>query len=239
MKLSIVIPAHNEEGYISNCLDSLNRYIVGDPKLLEIIVVDNASTDKTAEIANKFSGVRVVSEPRKGANYARQKGLEEAKGELIAYLDADTEISADWLYKIYEHFQGPKELICLSGPAYFFDLSDWHNIAMETYYNLVAKPTHTATGYMVIGSNFVVKKDALEQIGGFDTNIPFYGDDANIGRRLSRAGRVEFDKKFMVYTSGRRMAAEGVVKVSMRYAANYISETVIRKPISKRYNDIR
>lgn len=75
MKLSIVIPAHNEEGYISNCLDSLNRYIVGDPKLLEIIVVDNASTDKTAEIANKFSGVRVVSEPRKGANYARQKGL--------------------------------------------------------------------------------------------------------------------------------------------------------------------
>ena len=49
----------------------------------------------------------------------------------------------------------------------------------------------------------------------------------------------EFDKKFMVYTSGRRIAAEGVVKVNMRYAANYISETVIRKPISKRYNDIR
>jgi glycosyltransferase involved in cell wall biosynthesis len=239
MKLSIVIPAYNEEEYISYCLDSLNRYISDDSRLLEIIVVDNASTDKTAEVAGRFPGVKIINEPRKGASCARQRGLDEAQGDLVAFLDADTGINEDWLDRIYEQFNESEELVGLSGPAYFFDLPSWHNTAMRTYYNLIAKPTHKTTGYMVLGSNFVARIGVLKSIGGFDTSISFYGDDANIGRRLSKAGRVEFDRKFVVSTSGRRMIAEGPVRVSMRYAVNYISETVLKKPITKRYNDIR
>lgn len=239
MKLSVVIPAYNEEEYISYCLNSLSRYAFDDSRLLEVIVVDNASTDKTAEVAGRFPEVKVIKESRKGASCARQRGLDGARGDLVAFLDADTGINEGWLDTIYEQFSKSGDLVGLSGPAYFFDLSHWHNTAMKTYYNLIAKPTHKATGYMVLASNFVAKGEALRSIGGFDTSISFYGDDANIGRRLSKIGRVEFDKKFIVSTSGRRMIAEGAVRVSMRYAVNYISETVIKKPITKRYNDIR
>jgi len=239
MKLSVVIPAYNEEEYISYCLDSLNRHISDDPRLLEVIVVNNASTDKTAEVAGRFPGVRVINESLKGANYARQRGLSEAQGDLVAFLDADTGVNEGWLDRIYEQFNQSGDLVGLSGPAYFFDMSNWYNNAMKTYYNLIAQPAHKTTGYMVLGSNFVAKKEVLRSIGGFDTSISFYGDDANIGRRLSRVGRMEFDKKFVVSTSGRRMMAEGPIRVSLRYAVNYISETVFKRPITKRYNDIR
>jgi len=239
MKLSVIVPAYNEEAYIPYCLDSLGRYIGDDPRLLEVIVVDNASTDQTAEVAYRFPRVRVVYEPRKGVNHARQRGLNEAQGDLVAFLDADTGINEDWLGRVYKQFDQSGDLVGLSGPAYFFDMSNWHNTAMKTYYNLIAQPTHKTTGYMVLGSNFVAKKEVLKSIGGFDTSISFYGDDANVGRRLSQVGRIEFDKKFIVSTSGRRMLAEGPVRVSMRYAANYISETVFKKPITKRYNDVR
>lgn len=83
---SIVVPARNEEKLLAQCLKSLlEQDYVGD---YEIIVVDNASTDRTAEIASGF-GVKVVYEANVGTGPARQCGLLEARGEIIAFTDAD------------------------------------------------------------------------------------------------------------------------------------------------------
>src|SRR3989344_5411401 len=98
MKISVVIPAHNESKYIGRCLKSVFKY--GHKYLYEIIVVDNASTDDTAVVALSFPGVRVVREEKKGITCARQKGLETATGDIIAYIDADTEISQNWFETI-------------------------------------------------------------------------------------------------------------------------------------------
>src|SRR5689334_1513313 len=73
MKLSVVIPAYNEEKYIGACLDELITTAGSD--IYEIIVVDNASTDRTAAVARKYKGVKVVREDRKGLTRARQAGL--------------------------------------------------------------------------------------------------------------------------------------------------------------------
>ena len=76
MTISVIIPAYNEEKYIVSCLHS----ILGNApeNLKEIFVINNASTDKTAELAEKFPQVRVVNEPNKGLTKARQRGLQEA-----------------------------------------------------------------------------------------------------------------------------------------------------------------
>jgi len=103
----------------------------------------------------------------------------------------------------------------------------------------MAVPAYRAIGYMAVGGNLIVKKEALEKIGGFNTNIAFYGDDADLARRLSKIGKVVFDKKLAVHTSDRRLRQEGVTKTLTNYIANYISVAVLKKPITKRYNDIR
>ena len=94
MKLSVVIPAYNEEKFIGECLQSIFHEIEGKNYDLEIIVVNNASTDNTRDIVASHPKVKLVDEPDKGLVKARRAGFLASKGELIANLDADTRVTA-------------------------------------------------------------------------------------------------------------------------------------------------
>src|SRR5947209_11032880 len=119
MKLSIVIPAFNEENYIGQTLESILKN--APPELLEIIVVNNASTDNTAQIASRFEKVRVVNEPLKGLTRARQAGLLAAQGDILAYIDADSLVPQNWFSQLKKEFSQDPELIALSGPYIYYD----------------------------------------------------------------------------------------------------------------------
>jgi len=237
MNISVVIPAYNEEKYIGDCLRSVVQNRTDD--ILEIIVIDNASTDGTAEVARKFPGVRVVAEPQKGLTRARQRGLEEAKGDLVAYLDADTRMPAVWAAIVKKEFAEHPEMVSLSGPFHYYDLPPFEKLVAESLWALTAMPTFWIVGFMVLGANFVAKRSALLQIGGFDTTIAFYGEDTNIARRLSKAGKARFDMRFFIIGSGRRLMDEGVIRTFSRYAMNYFSTALYHKPVTQEYKDIR
>jgi glycosyltransferase involved in cell wall biosynthesis len=237
MKISVVIPAYNEEKYIGDCLQSVIDNRTDD--FLEIIVVNNASTDSTAAVAQRFLGVRVVAEPQKGLTKARQRGLMEAKGDLIAYLDADTRMPAEWPAIVKEEFARHPDMVCLSGPFHYFDLPSRKKFFAELMWTLTAAPTYWLLGFMVLGANFVAKRDALMQIGGFDTSIAFYGEDTNIALRLCKAGKVRFRTRFYIIGSGRRLTEEGLLRTFSRYAINYFSIAIKHKPYTENHNDIR
>ena len=97
LRFSVVVPAYNEEGFLAETLRSLRHQDYDGA--YEIVVVDNNSTDATAEIAGSF-GVRVVSELEPGVCQARQRGLSEARGEIVVSVDADTLYPPDWLSRI-------------------------------------------------------------------------------------------------------------------------------------------
>ncbi len=236
MKVSLVVPAHNEEKYISVCLESIAK---NGEELHEIIVVNNASTDRTQEIAASFSKVRVVTEPKKGANRARQKGVEESSGNIIAFIDADTKMPENWVKEIITNFQKDEELVCLSGPYIYYDVSALTKVSVWIYWNVFARAAYLFTGYMAVGGNLVVRREALEKIGGFDTNINFYGDDTDTAKRLHKVGKVKFNQKLIMRTSARRLKGEGFVLTVYRYVINFLSEVFMGKPINNDYKDIR
>jgi glycosyltransferase involved in cell wall biosynthesis len=238
MRLSVVIPAFNEEKYIGACLEKL--ITEAGEEIFEIIVVDNASTDHTAAVARKFKGVKVVREERKGLTRARQAGLLAAKGELVAYIDADTHIKPEWFHKVHKEFERNKRLVCLSAPYSLYDVSKWKRVAMWSYWNFLAYPTYALLmRYMVLGANFVAKRSVLLKIGGFDESIEFYGEDTDIARRLHKIGKVKFLRKSMVNSSARRMEAEGYVMTGVKYVSNFFSEVFLHRPASQRYQDHR
>jgi glycosyltransferase involved in cell wall biosynthesis len=237
MKISFVIPAYNEEHYIGNCLASIIRNKTTD--FYEIIVIDNASTDKTGEMAAGFPGVRVVREPMKGLTKARQRGLMEAKGDYIAYLDADTEMPPAWPTTLRREFEEHPEIVCLSGPFHYNDLPSFQNFIARLLWTISGPPTYWITGFMVLGANFVARRDALIKIGGFDTSIAFYGEDTDIARRLSAVGKVRFKMNFFIMGSGRRIIKEGLIKAFWTYTINYASVAFGKKIVTKEYNDIR
>lgn len=236
-KISLVIPAHNEEQYIRGCLESAISNSNG--KFFEIIVIDNASSDKTSEIAKEFSGVKIFKEEKKGTSHARQRGLDEVAGEFIAFIDADTRIPAGWIEKAEKEFSKNKNVICLSGPYKYYDGHSLKNNIVNFFWWLAAPIAYRFTGYMILGGNFIVKKSALEDIGGFDHNVKFYGDDTNLARRLSKVGKVKFDMNFFIYTSNRRFEHEGVFETCWRYGVNFLWQVLFHKSFTEKYHDVR
>ena len=79
----------------------------------------------------------------------------------------------------------------------------------------------------------------LFKIGGFDTAITFYGDDTNLSRRLAEVGKMKFDLKLTMYTSGRRLKGQGYLKMLWIYVLNFLSEAILKKPATKTSIDIR
>jgi GT2 family glycosyltransferase len=94
-------------------------------------------------------------------------------------------------------------------------------------------------GSMIQGGNVVLKRDAIEQIGGFDTTIAFYGEDTDIARRLNQVGNVKFTFDLKMFSSARRLKKEGMLTMAGRYTINYLWTIFRKKPFTKEYTDIR
>lgn len=245
MKLSIVIPAYNEENYIGRCLESIMAEKARDDFDVEIIVVNNASSDRTGEVARSFSSVRVVDESRKGLVRARQTGYEASAGDLVANVDADTLMPDGWIKRVFQEFSTDPKLVALSGPYVYYDLSFFTNWLVLFWYRmgkiigffntLITRRSET----MLQGGNFVLRRSALERAGGFDLNFDFYGEDTAIARKMSAQGKVKFTFRLPMYTSGRRLRAEGILTMALKYAMNFWWTLLFGKPYSKQYKDIR
>ena len=244
MRLSFVIPAYNEEAYLPACLESILAQTreLGDE--VEIIVVNNASTDRTREVALAYSGVRVVDEPRKGLTFARQAGFAASTGKLIANVDSDSRLTPGWVDKVLVNFAGDAKMVALSGPFVYYDLSPNQRVSVRVFY-AVAFLVYALNRYvlragsMVQGGNFVLRRDALEKIGGFNTAIAFYGEDTDIARRMNQVGTVKFTFDLKMFSSARRLKQEGVLKIAARYTLNYFWTTFRKKPFTEEYIDIR
>lgn len=236
MKISLIIPAYNEEKYIGACLQSVQKYGSG---LFEVIVINNASTDRTKEIASSFTGVKVVDEMHKGLPYARNRGLSEASGDLLAYIDSDCHLHEGWFEMVLQTFNKKVDMVCFSGPYRYYDLKGFHNICAQIGWWTSAPIAYRLVGYTLLSGNFVVKRSVLESIGGFNKDVIFYGDDMNLARRLAPYGKVVFNMNFFVYSSARRLLETGIIKTFYTYAVNFWWEVLFKKPFTHKHEDIR
>ncbi len=244
MKLSFVIPAYNEENLIGKCLDSILKQVADRPGEIEIIVVNNASTDRTREVASSFPGVVVVDESKKGITHARHAGFLTSSGNLIAFVDADTMLTSGWIDKVLKAFADNQNLVALSGPHIFHDLSRAFNFWVRLFYGIafisyLLNKFVFRVGSMLQGGNFVVKRSALQKIGGYNSKFDFYGEESDIARRLHPIGDVKFIFNLPIYASGRRIAAEGKLTTAWRYSINYFWAIFFKKPFTKTYIDVR
>lgn len=202
MKISVVIPAFNEEKYIAKCLESLKNQI--EPPY-EIIVVDNNSTDNTVKIAKKF-GVKIIKEKIQGIRPARDAGFNEAKGEIIARTDADTIAPKDWTKRIRESFSNDNTLLGLSGTAHYYNIPD-----ILQHKNWVATSAPKFVKFFMkhdgmLGFNLALRKKTWDMVKNEvcldDSQMH---DDADLAIHIAKYGKVFFDKEIVVHTSLRQL----------------------------------
>ena len=242
MKFSVIICAHNEARYLAACLHSL---LAQTRPPDELLVINNASTDETADVARRIPDVRVVDEPRKGLVVARETGRRAASGDVLVYVDADCRAPLAWLERIEAKFERDAALIALSGPYRFYDWDWWGRFLIRAYDVTLAPATQLLVkhllriGTIFYGGNFAVRSEALERIGGFDTSIEFHGEDTNLGRRLYAVGKVALYHDCYLYTSARRYVAMGKGSVIRLYVRNFTSELLHHRPKDVTHVDVR
>jgi glycosyltransferase involved in cell wall biosynthesis len=199
VRLSVVVPAFDEEAYLPATLASLARQQV--PGGFEVVVVDNASTDATAEIAARY-GARVVREETPGVCAARQRGTEEARGAIVVSTDADTVHPAGWLARLAERFDAD-DVVAVAGPCRYLDPPWWARVFPPGWFAVIGA-VHALTGRVLYltATNVAFRRDGFP---GYDTRLTQGGDEVDLLRRLRRRGRVVWDGGNPVLTSSRRM----------------------------------
>jgi glycosyltransferase involved in cell wall biosynthesis len=207
MKVSVVIPAFNEEAYIGACLESFMHQKV---KPDEIIVVNNNSSDNTVKIIKKYS-VLLVNEKKQGMIPARNRGFNEAKYDIIARTDADTIVPPDWIKNIKTHFKN-KNIIALTGPADFYDQDEDTSIsnyrtkvavqALKSYLNILKSVLNHDC---LFGPNYALRKDIWDKIKNeVCLDDKAVHEDIDISIHLAPLGIIKFDKRLVVSSSLRR-----------------------------------
>lgn len=238
--ISVVVPAYNEDDFLPRCLDSViqqdyaGRY--------EIIVVDNASTDKTAEVASRY-GVKVVFEGRRSPAWARQRGLLEAQGEIMAFVDADTIVPRNWLTTMARRFVLDHRIVSVTGPHSYFDsgrfvrvvsyVVNFLGITVDHLFRRIARK-----GGPLWASNCAVRRQALLEVGGFDTTKKFRGEDCELSLKLKEKGKLSLLPGLFVQTSSRRFRTEGILSAYWNYLINYFCVLFCRQPASDHLEDI-
>lgn len=207
--VSVVIPAYNEEVNIVRALYSLSRNVVPFP--VEIIVVNNNSTDRTAEVLKRFNVVTVF-QPKQGCGPARQLGQEVARGKFILTADADCLYPPDWIRKMTETLRG-ENVSCVYGRYSFIGSVDkprWKFFVYELLRDAYAEFRHIKRPFMnALGMSMGYIREHGIKVGFIDRNIR--GEDGRMCFALMQHGRVKQlrDRSIRVWTFPRTLDKEG------------------------------
>jgi len=142
-------------------------------------------------------------------------------------------------------FDGLYPPAAVTGPYRFYDWDIFGRALIRLYDYTAAPLTHVLAQYVfgigavLYGGNFAVTRAALDAIGGFDTSIEFQGEDTNLARRVSRAGRVRLSQPCWVFTSARRYKTMGRGRVFGLYVRNFCSEIFFHRPSDTTHEDVR
>jgi glycosyltransferase involved in cell wall biosynthesis len=228
MKVTVVIPAFNEEENIANCLDSLTLQKTDYP--FEVIVVDNDSSDNTVNTVKSYRkslNLRLISEKRKGRGMARFTGFLHAEGEIILSTDADTVLPPDWIQKLVDEINKDNATLALTGPCHFRDCGLVRRVILN-----FAQPAFMV-GYRIVfghywlsGFNFSVKKSAYIKAGEFNPNLNTL-EDVELAFRLAKIGRIGYIST-RVLVSGRRFK-QGMIKGTWSYIRPFLQLYLLKR----------
>jgi GT2 family glycosyltransferase len=213
-RVSVVICAYNAAATIDECLTSLEQLRYPD---FEVIVINDGSTDQTGAIAARHPIVRLITTPNAGLATARNIGLQEATGDIVAYTDADVRVDPEWLTFLVQRF-ADDDVVAVGGPNIVPPDDPW---IAQCVARAPGAPTHVLLddrlAEHIPGCNCAFRRDALAAIGGFNPIFVRAGDDVDVCWRLqARGGRVGFAPAALVWHH-HRASVRGYLRQQIGY----------------------
>ncbi len=181
MLISVIIVTKNEERNIRNCLESVLAQTYSKENI-EIIVVDNNSTDRTKEIARKYTNKVFDQGPERSAQ--KNFGVRLSKGDYFLHLDADMKLSKSVISECVEKVSQEREIIALYIPE---------KISGKGFWGKVRNFERSFYDGTVIDAVRFIRKDKFWEAGGFDERL-YAGEDWDLDKRLKKLGKIDIIK---------------------------------------------
>lgn len=215
--VSVVIPAHNEAIFITDCIASVTNS--GPPlEHVEILVVDHRSSDSTEELA-LLAGASVLHLNAGKIGTVRNTGLRAARGEFVAYVDADCLVPATWLRSAIGILESDATIGAVGGPCLSPVTGTWVERALAPSYVRpgIVKPAKT-----LATSSFIARRSLLNEVGQFDETL-ISGEDDDISNRIRQRGlRLAWASDCHIIHRGYPRKLWGVVKKETWHGSNHI-----------------
>ena len=183
--ISVVVCSHNGAKTLAECLDALTRMKYSN---CEVFVVNDGSTDRTAEIARGYPGITLINVEHSGLSASRNVGLAAAKGDIVAFVDDDTQPDPHWLFYIADSFLS-RDFASVGGPNI---VPDGQNAFGRVVNFVPGLPTHVLLSDDIAehipGCNMAFRKSVLMALKGFDKDFRIAGDDVDLCWRIQEIG---------------------------------------------------
>ena len=223
--ISVIVPTYNEEKTLSELLESLKNQKTN--LSYEVIIVDYNSTDRTRDIVRK-SGYKLVIEKKAGRAAARNTGALKAKGEILAFTEADCIVNPNWIEAIGNHLSENPDVIGLSGIYSFYNSSVFYNLLAKIILNFNVIVYRLALGnHSFRGTNFVLRKKFVNKVAGF-RNEALPCDDFDMGLRVRKLGPIHHLPEMQIMTSDRRIR-DRLFKFLKEFFITYFSVFVLKR----------
>jgi glycosyltransferase involved in cell wall biosynthesis len=232
IRVSLVIPAYNEESHLRACLEAVAAQTVMP---FEVLLVDNNSTDATAAIARSFPFVTIINESRQGVVYARDTGFTAARGDVIGRIDADTRLSPQWVEQTQRMFADTR-IQAVSGSVHYYDVA-WSALIDAIDLRLRGWMAHHMRSAFLWGANMAIRRSAWKTVAAGMCREGAFHEDLDLAAHLYGASlRVVYDAQLRANVSGRRIDTNPfhflryVLLNSRTYARHNIRERVYMYP---------
>ena len=183
-KISVVLPVYNQGAELRECLRGLTAQTLPSEQY-EILVVDNGSTEPIEGIVREFPGCLYICEREVGSYAARNAGIARARGEIVAFIDADCFPEPDWLEKGHRYFFGPQDFAYVGGRVSMESRPGRQPNFVEQYDTLFSlnQERHMSINGYAVTANLFVRRDVLERAGRFNSDLKSGGDKL-LGHRI-------------------------------------------------------
>ncbi|HIE14850.1 TPA: glycosyltransferase [Candidatus Bathyarchaeota archaeon] len=238
-KVSIVVPVYNAERTIEKCLESLIKQSFPD---YEIIIVDNGSNDGSFALIEEFikahpkKKIRLIKEEKKGPSNARNRGIKDSSGDIVAFTDSDCVTDRKWLEDIIKAFDN-EEIGAVAGNIRGYKPSNLIEKFLSIFTLRGLKETQVVKAFSLIKggfptANLVVRRDVLVEIGGFNEEMEIYGEDYDLCARIYMEGyRIKYIDSAVIYHIHRN-SLSGLIKQSFGFGNGHSS--LLRKHFCKK-----
>ena len=232
--VSIIVPTYNSSKFLGECLESIKNQTYQN---IEIIVVDNNSTDDTKEIAQEFSkrftqlNVKLFN---RGSERSAQRnfGVENAKGEFVAIIDSDMELSEKVIASCVEKMQSSMDVLGIIIPEESVGEGFWAECKK------LERSFYVGVEWMEAARFF--RKDVYQKVGGYNEDM-VSGEDWDLSQRIETLGRIDRTNDFIFHNEG-KISLWRTIKKKFYYAgkfAKYTENNLNKAKISKQTGIIK